>query len=199
MRTSPPIERLVSALRRLPGIGEKTATRLAFFLLGAPDSLAHELAEAISRLKKEIVLCEICCDLTNTSPCPVCTNPSRDPSIICVVEEPADLAAIERSGRFSGRYHVLGGVLSPIDGVGPEELRIAQLEERIRAGGVAEVILATNPTTEGDATAHFITDRLRETGVSLTRIAYGMPLGGDLEYADQVTIGLSLDHRRGIE
>ena len=199
MQRSPPIERLVSALRRLPGIGEKTATRLAFFLLGAPDSLAHELSEAIARLKKEIVLCEICCDLTNTSPCPVCTSPNRDPSMICVVEEPADLAAIERSGKFSGRYHVLGGVLSPIDGVGPGELRIAQLEERVRAGGVKEVILATNPTAEGDATAHFITDRLRDTGVALTRIAYGMPLGGDLEYADQVTIGLSMDHRRGID
>ena len=119
--------------------------------------------------------------------------------MICVVEEPADLAAIERSGKFSGRYHVLGGVLSPIDGVGPDELRIAQLEERVRAGGVQEVILATNPTAEGDATAHFISDRLRDTGVALTRIAYGMPLGGDLEYADQVTIGLSMEQRRGIE
>ncbi len=199
MRTSPPIERLVSALRRLPGIGEKTATRLAFFLLGAPDSTAHELSEAIARLKKEIVLCEICCDLTNTSPCPVCASPDRDPSMICVVEEPADLAAIERSGKFSGHYHVLGGVLAPIDGVGPEDLRVAQLEERVRSGGVKEVILATNPTAEGDATAHFISDRLRDTGVALTRIAYGMPLGGDLEYADQVTIGLSMDHRRGID
>jgi len=118
--------------------------------------------------------------------------------MICVVEEPADLAAIERSEKFKGRYHVLGGVLAPIDGVGPDELRIAQLEERVRAGGVKEVIFATNPTAEGDATAHFITDRLRDTGVTLTRIAYGMPLGGDLEYADQVTIGLSMDHRRDI-
>ena len=198
MRTSPPIERLVSALRRLPGIGEKTATRLAFFLLGAPDSAVHELAEAISRLKKEIVLCEICFDLTDTSPCPVCASPNRDPSMICVVEEPADLAAIERSAKFSGRYHVLGGVLAPIDGVGPDELRITQLEERVRAGGIKEVIFATNPTSEGDATAHFISDRLRDTGVTLTRIAYGMPLGGDLEYADQVTIGLSMDQRRDI-
>ena len=199
MRTSPPIERLVSALRRLPGIGEKTATRLAFFVLGAPDSLVYELSEAIARLKKEIVLCEVCFDLTHTSPCPVCASSTRDPSLVCVVEEPADLAAIERSEKFSGRYHVLGGVLSPIDGVGPDELRIAQLEERVRAGGVEEVILATNPTAEGDATAHFITNRLRDTGVALTRIAYGMPLGGDLEYADQVTIGLSMDHRRKID
>ncbi len=199
MRTSPPIERLVSALRHLPGIGEKTATRLAFFLLGAPESVVHELAEAISRLKKEIVLCEICFDLTNTSPCPVCASPNRDPSIICVVEEPADLAAIERSEKFTGRYHVLGGVLAPIDGVGPDSLRIPQLEERVRAGGIKEVILATNPTAEGDATAHFISNRLRDTEVSLTRIAYGMPLGGDLEYADQVTIGLSMEHRRSID
>ena len=199
MRTSPPIERVVNSLRRLPGIGEKTATRLAFFLLGAPDSLVHEISEAISRLKKEIVLCEVCFDLTDTTPCPICSSERRDPGVICVVEEPADLAAIERSGRFSGLYHVLGGVLSPIEGVGPDDLRIAQLEARVRSGGVSEVILATNPTAEGDATAHFITERLRDFGAKLTRIAYGMPLGGDLEYADHVTIGLSMDQRRGIE
>ena len=129
----------------------------------------------------------------------MCASPNRDPSIICVVEEPADLAAIERSEKFTGRYHVLGGVLAPIDGVGPDSLRIPQLVERVRAGGIKEVILATNPTAEGDATAHFISNRLRDTEVSLTRIAYGMPLGGDLEYADQVTIGLSMEHRRSID
>ena len=199
MRTSPPIERLVAALKRLPGIGEKSATRLAFFLLGAPDALVQELASAVAKLKQEIVLCEECFDLTDSSPCAICRDPKRDASMICVVEDPADLAAIDRSGRFQGRYHVLGGALSPIDGVGPAELRITELEERVRGGGIEEVILATNPNAEGDATAHFISEQLRPLGVKLTRIAYGMPLGGDLEYADHVTIGLSMQHRRSID
>jgi recombination protein RecR len=199
VRTSPPIERLVAALKRLPGIGEKSATRLAFFLLGAPDALVQELASALARLKQEIVLCEECFDLTDSSPCTICRDPKRDASMICVVEDPADLAAIDRSGRFHGRYHVLGGALSPIDGVGPGELRITELEERVRGGGIKEVILATNPNAEGDATAHFISEQLRPLGVKLTRIAYGMPLGGDLEYADHVTIGLSMEHRRSID
>ena len=199
MRSSPPIERLVSALKRLPGIGEKSATRLAFHLLSAPDAQVHELAEAIVRLKKEIVLCAECFDLTDASPCAICRDARRDASLLCVVEEPADLAAVERAGGFRGRYHVLGGALSPIDGVGPGELRIAELEQRVRRGGVAEVILATNPNAEGDATAHYVSERLRPTGVRLTRIAYGMPLGGDLEYADHVTVGLSLENRRTLD
>ena len=196
MRSSPPIERLVAGLKRLPGIGEKSATRLAFYLLGAPDAAVEELADAIGRLKRDTVLCEQCFDLTDASPCAVCRDDKRDPAVLCVVEEPADLAAIERSRRFQGRYHVLGGALSPIDGVGPGDLRIAELEERVRREDVREVILATNPNAEGDATAHFICERLQPSGVHLTRIAYGMPLGGDLEYADHVTIGLSLDNRR---
>jgi recombination protein RecR len=199
VRTSAPIERLVSSLKRLPGIGEKSATRLAFFLVGAPESIAQELADAIGRLKGEIVLCEECFDLTDASPCSVCRDEKRDPSIVCVVEEPADLAAIERTQRFTGRYHVLGGVLSPIDGVGTEDLRISELEARVRKAAVREVILATNPTAEGDATAHYVCDRLRPTGVRLTRIARGMPLGGDLEYADHVTVGLSLENRRAMD
>lgn len=199
MRSSPPIDRLVAALKRLPGIGEKSATRLAFFLLGAPDALAQELASAIGRLKQEIVLCEVCFDLTEASPCTICRDPKRDTSLICVVEEPADLSAIDKTGRFRGRFHVLGGALAPIDGIGPEALRIGELEKRVREEGVAEVILATNPNAEGDATAHFISDRLKPLGVKLTRIAYGMPLGGDLEYADHVTIGASMEYRREIE
>jgi recombination protein RecR len=199
LRTAPPIERLVAALKRLPGIGEKSATRLAFFLLGAPAPVADELAEAVGRLKRDIVLCEVCFDLTDTSPCALCRDPGRDPATVCVVEEPADLAAVERTGRFRGRYHVLGGALAPIDGVGPDELRIAELEERVRGGEIREVILATNPNAEGDATAHYLSERLRPTGVHLTRIAYGMPLGGDLEYADHVTIGLSLENRRSLD
>ncbi len=199
MKSSAPIERLVAAFKRLPGIGEKSATRLAFFLLGAPEAVVQELATAIARLKEEIVLCEQCFDLTDTSPCAVCRDARRDPSLLCVVEEPADLAAIDRSGRYRGRYHVLGGALSPIDGVGPDDLRIAELESRVREGGIAEVVLATNPNAEGDATAHYLSERLRPLGVKLSRIAYGMPLGGDLEYADHVTVGLSVENRRAID
>jgi recombination protein RecR len=196
LASSPPIERLVGSLKRLPGIGEKSATRLAFFLLSAPDTLVEELASSIGRLKREIVLCEECFDLTEASPCVLCRNPDRDASLICVVEEPADRAAIERSGSFRGRYHVLGGALAPIDGVGPSDLRIAELESRVGRGDVREVVLATNPNAEGDATAHYVAERLRAAGVRTTRIAYGMPMGGDLEYADQVTVGRSLQNRQ---
>ncbi len=186
----------MASLRRLPGIGEKSATRLAFFLLSAPDALTTELADAILQVKQEVGLCEECFDLTEVSPCSICRNEKRDPGLLCVVEEPADRAAIERSGAFSGRYHVLGGALSPIDGVGPDDLRVAELEGRIQSGNVREVILATNPNAEGDATAHYIAEQLRSTGVQVTRIAYGMPMGGDLEYVDQVTVGHSLQNRR---
>jgi recombination protein RecR len=196
VRTPVPIERLVAALRRLPGIGEKSATRLAFYLLTAPDAQVAELADAIARVKREIVLCAECFDLTDVSPCGVCRDEKRDAGVICVVEEPADRAAIERSGGFEGRYHVLGGALSPLDGIGPGELRVAELETRVRSGGVREVILATNPNAEGDATAHLIAERLAGGGARVTRIAYGMPLGGDLEYADHVTVGRSLANRK---
>lgn len=199
MRTAPPIERLVAQLRRLPGIGEKSAARLAFFLLGAPERQVHELADAIQRVKKDIVLCAECFDLTDRSPCAICRDPERDASLVCVVEEPADLAAIERTGSYRGRYHVLGGALSPIDGIGPESLRLGELEARLARGGVAEVIVATNPNAEGDATAHYIAERLRGRGLAVTRIACGMPLGGDLEYADHVTVGRSLQNRRALE
>jgi recombination protein RecR len=199
MRATPaPIERLVVALKRLPGVGEKSATRLAFFLLGAPEAIVRELAEAIDHLQHEIVLCELCFDLTDESPCAICRDDERDASVVCVVEEPADVVAIERSRSFRGHYHVLGGTLSPIDGVGPDELRIQELEARLRSGEVVEVILATNPNAEGDATAHYISDRLAGGDVKLTRIAYGMPLGGDLEYADHVTVGRSMENRRPI-
>ena len=198
MKTPAPIERLIASLRRLPGIGEKSATRLAFFLLSAPDALVSDLADAIGRVKREIVLCEVCFDLTDVSPCAICRDPKRDAGLVCAVEEPADRAAIERSGGFTGRYHVLGGALAPLDGIGPDALRIRELEARVRAGGVREVILATNPNAEGDATAHLIAERLAGLGASVTRIAYGMPLGGDLEYADHVTVGRSLANRREI-
>lgn len=198
MRSSPPIDRLVSGLKKLPGIGEKSATRLAFFLLGAPETAVRELAEAIARLKTDVVLCDECYDLTDHSPCQICRDERRDAALLCVVEEPADLAAIERSGRFRGRYFVLGGALAPIDGVGPDELRITELIARVGKGDVEEVVLATNPNAEGDATAHYLLEQLRPLGVRLSRIATGMPLGGDLEYADHVTIGLSMDNRRSM-
>ncbi|MCZ6464875.1 MAG: recombination mediator RecR [Proteobacteria bacterium] len=201
MQSSPAIERLVSSLKRLPGIGEKSATRLAFYLLGAPEEMVAELAESVGRLKQDTCLCERCFNLTDVSPCAICRNPERNPALLCVVEEPADLAAVEKSGSFRGHYFVLGGALSPIDGVGPDDLRVADLEARVHGGGIEEVILATNPNTEGDATAHFLADRLRKTGagVAITRIAYGMPLGGDLEYADHVTVGRSLENRRQMD
>lgn len=190
------MERLVAALRRLPGIGEKSAARLAYFLLGAPDPLLRELSDAIARLKTDTTVCERCFNLGEQSPCAICANPDRDPTLVCVVEEPADLASVEQSGRFRGLYHVLGGALSPIDGMGPDALRIGELVERVARDGVAEVILATNPNAEGDATAHFLADQLASTSAKISRIAYGMPLGGDLEYADHVTVGRSIDNRR---
>jgi recombination protein RecR len=196
MHSSPAMERLVAALKRLPGVGEKSATRHAYFLLGASDSLLRELSDAIARIKTDTAICEVCFNLGDHSPCPICSDARRDTSLICVVEEPADLASVEQSAAFRGRYHVLGGTLSPIDGMGPEALRIDELVARVEAGGIEEVILATNPNAEGDATAYFIVDRLEKTSVRLSRIAYGMPLGGDLEYADHVTVGRSLENRR---
>jgi recombination protein RecR len=198
VRATQPIERLVAQLRKLPGIGEKSATRLAYHLLGAPEADVQQLAESIARLKRETVLCEVCFDVASQTPCPICRDERRDASLLCVVEEPADLASIEKSGRFRGRYHVLGGAFAPIDGVGPKQLRVAELEARVRKGGIEEVVLATNPNAEGDATAHYLSERLRPLGVRLTRIAFGMPLGGDLEYADHVTVGICIENRRAI-
>ncbi len=197
MQSQPaPIDRLVRALQRLPGIGEKTATRLAYFLLGAPAAVAEELGDALLRLRREVVLCEECFNLTERSPCEVCRNPERSAELLCVVEEPADLASIETAGVFKGRYHVLGGTLAPLAGVGPEGLRIDPLIERVRSGPVREIILATNPNPEGEATALFVAERLEPLDVSVTRIGYGMPIGGDLEYVDALTVKKSLENRR---
>ncbi len=192
------MERLVASLKRLPGIGEKSANRLAYFLLSAPEDLSRELSESIARLQRDTVVCETCFTLSDRTPCAICSQPERDRTLVCVVEEPADLAAIERSGGFRGLYHVLGGALSPIDGMGPETLRVAELERRAAETEVEEVVLATNPTAEGDATAHFLADRLQGTSVRVTRIAYGMPLGGDLEYADHVTVSRAIENRRSV-
>ena len=191
-----PIERLVVALRRLPGVGQKTATRLAFFLLAAPESVAAELGEALVRLRSEVVLCDECFNLTEESPCALCRDPDRNSEQVCVVEEPADLASIETAGVFRGRYHVLGGTLAPLDGVGPEGLRIQPLLDRVKNGSISEVILATNPNPEGEATALYVAEQLQPYGVPVTRIGYGMPIGGDLEYVDAVTVRKSLENRR---
>jgi recombination protein RecR len=198
MSSSPAMDRLVASLKRLPGIGEKSATRLAYFLLSAPEELSRELSEAIARLQRDTVVCETCFTLSDRTPCAICAHPDRDTTLICVVEEPADMAAIERSGSFRGLYHVLGGALSPIDGLGPETLRVGDLERRVAQAGVKEIILATNPTAEGDATAFFLADRLRGAAAKITRIAYGMPLGGDIEYADHITIGRAIENRRSL-
>ena len=199
MSSSPAMDRLVASLKRLPGIGEKSASRLAYFLLSAPADVSRELSEAIARLQRDTVVCETCFTLSDRTPCSVCAHPDRDRSVICVVEEPADMAAIERSASFKGLYHVLGGALSPIDGMGPETLRVGDLERRVREAGVKEIILATNPNAEGDATAHFLADRLRGAPVKITRIAYGMPLGGDIEYADHVTVSRAIENRRALD
>ncbi len=191
-----PIERLVKALRILPGVGEKTATRFAYFLLAAPDEASSELGDAIQRLRQDVVLCEGCFNLTERSPCAICSDESRSTAQLCVVEEPADLASIETSGVFRGRYHVLGGTLAPLDGFGPESLRVRPLIERVKRGGVDEVILATNPNPEGEATALYVAEQLAPLGVAVTRIGYGMPIGGDLEYVDAVTVRKSLENRR---
>ncbi|MCE2391046.1 MAG: recombination mediator RecR [Proteobacteria bacterium] len=191
-----PVERLVRALRRLPGVGEKTATRLAFFLLSAPETVAAELADAVGRLRREIRACEVCFDLTADSPCSICGDPERATGELCVVEEPADLASIESTGSYRGLYHVLGGAIAPLDGIGPEALHIEPLLERVKRDGVREVILATNPNPEGEATALFIAEQLRPHSVGVTRIGYGMPIGGDFEYVDTLTVRKSLENRR---
>ena len=192
------LDALIAYLKKLPGIGERTAERLAFWLLKAPEDDALGLAEAIVRLREAIRLCSLCGALTEEVPCSLCSDPERDPTIVCVVEAPDDLYAIERTGVFNGRYHVLQGLISPLDGIGPDDLHIGSLEERCRSGGVREVILATSPTTEGEATALYLARRLEPLGVEVTRIARGVPMGGDLQYADKLTLGKSLEGRRSI-
>jgi len=193
-----PVGRLIEELSRLPGIGPKTASRLTFFMLRAPESQVTALAEAIRGLRQGTVLCSTCFSIAEQSVCPVCANPERDRGVICVVEEPLDLLAIERTRRFRGVYHVLHGALSPVDGIGPDELKMHELVARVRAGGVHEVLLATNPTMEGDATAMYLARQLAPLGVRMTRLAMGLPVGGDLEYADEVTLGEALEGRREV-
>ena len=192
-----PIQNLILAFERLPGVGPKTASRLAFYLLRAPDEISGQLAEALLKLKSSTALCQICFNISLAEQpiCEICASSRRDASVICVVEEPLDVLALERTAGYEGRYHVLHGVISPIEGIGPEDLKIRPLIERIQAGGVREVILATNPSMEGDATALYLRQQLLPLGVQVTRLARGLPVGGDLEYADQNTLLRALSGR----
>jgi recombination protein RecR len=194
--TARPIARVVDELSRLPGIGPKTAQRLTYHLLRAPTEQAQALAEAIMELKHKVVLCSECFNITERSPCDVCSDPQREANRICVVEEPLDVVALERTGQYKGLYHVLHGALSPIEGIGPEELKIHELLRRLEPRGVEEVILATNPNLEGDATAMYLTRRIQPLGITVTRLARGLPIGGDLEYADEITLSNALAGRR---
>jgi recombination protein RecR len=197
---APPVQRLITELGKLPGIGNRTAQRLAFHLLRATDEDATALAEAIREVKARIGLCEVCFNLADAPRCRICQDPRRDAGLICVVEEPGDVIPIERTHEYRGRYHVLGGALSPIDGVDPEDLKIAELYARVKNGSISEVVLATNPTTTGEATALHIAAALRERApdVAVTRLASGLPVGADLEYADEVTLGKALVGRRAL-
>ena len=191
-----PVARLIYALQRLPGIGPKTAQRLTFFLLKRPADEVRELSTALTGVKDSIVYCSTCFNVTDIDPCRICADHARDDKTLCVVEEPNDLLAMERTGEYRGRYHVLLGALSPLDGIGPDDLKVRELLLRLEAGAVLEVILATNPNVEGEATALYLAKLLRPLGVRLTRIARGLPVGGDLEYADQVTLSKALEGRR---
>lgn len=191
-----PLARLISELSRLPGIGPKTASRLTFYLLRAPGEQAQALAQAIAELREKITECEICFNLSDENPCNICSDPQRERSVICVVEEPLDVLAIERTGQYHGRYHVLHGAISPVDGVGPEDLKISELPRRLDKEKIEEIIMATNPNLEGESTAMYIHRLLVPRGIKITRIAHGLPVGGDLEYADQVTLTRALEGRR---
>lgn len=193
-----PVAKLIEAFAKLPGIGNKTAQRLAFYLLDISDREAEELAYAIINAKKNVRYCEICCNITDKSKCNICSDGKRDGSIICVVEDPRDVVAMERTKEYKGLYHVLHGAISPMDGLGPDDIRIKELLNRIRSGKINEIILATNPNIEGEATAMYISKIIKPLGVKASRIAHGVPVGGDLEYTDEVTLMKALEGRREI-
>ncbi len=193
-----PVTRLIAALTKLPGIGEKSASRLAFHILGGSEEYARELAQAILDVKDKIRLCSVCLNITEQDPCRICRDPSRTGEIICVVEDPKDLFAIEKTGAFQGKYHVLHGVISPLDGIGPDEIRVVELMERLKRGGVREVLIATNPVVEGDATALYLKEQIQPLGIKVTRIARGIPVGGDLEYTDGATLTNAIRGRQDL-
>ena len=195
---APPVAALIEEFSKLPGVGVKTAQRLTFFILRSPTDQARRLAEAIMRVKESIIYCSRCFNITETDPCSICSNPGRDQGVICVVEEPLDMLALEKTNLFKGLYHVLHGALSPMEGVGPKDLRIDELIQRVKSGKVREVILATNPNFEGEYTANFMKSELAklESSPRVTTLARGLPMGGDLEYADEGTLGRALEGRR---
>ncbi len=193
-----PIEAAVRALRRLPGIGEKTAARLVYWLLRAPDGTIPAIVDALTRLRAEVHPCRVCGDLTATNPCALCADGRRDARVIAVVERPQDVRAFERAGEFRGRYHVLHGAISPLDGIGPSDLNLRTLLDRLRDGTVQEVIVATDPDVEGDATALYLARLLADVGVRVTRLAHGISVGTEIEYADAISLGQALHHRRPI-
>jgi recombination protein RecR len=196
MQLAAPLERLIERLRALPGVGQKSAQRLAFHILRSPDAEVRALAAALIEVKERIRLCSICFNITDVDPCLICADASRDRTAICVVEEPNNVVAIDKSGGFRGLYHVLHGSLSPLKGIGPDDLKIPALLERLRDGAVKEIILATNPNVEGEATAVYLSRLLKPLGLKVTRIALGLPVGSELEYADEVTVGKALEGRR---
>jgi len=191
-----PVRRLIEAFAQLPGIGPKSASRLTFHLLRRPPDQAEALAEALVNMRRNTTYCQVCHNITEQSPCPICQDEQRDRATICVVEEPLDVVAIDRTGEYKGLYHVLHGAISPVEGIGPDELRITELLARLRAQPVREVVLATNPNLEGEATAMYLARLLHPLGVTVTRLARGLPVGGDLEYADAVTLGRAVQGRR---
>ncbi|KFI73562.1 recombination protein RecR [Bifidobacterium minimum] len=190
------IEHLIDSLARLPGIGPKGAQRIAFHILGTTEQDAQDLADAILEVKAKVRFCDVCGNICESSPCPICSDPRRDHTVICVVEEPKDVMSIERTREFRGVYHVLGGAIDPMAGVGPADLSISELLERLRDGAVVEVILALDPNIEGEATTSYLARLLSPLGITVTRLASGLPVGGDLEYADEVTLGRALEGRR---
>lgn len=202
--TAAPVTALIEEFAKLPGIGPKTAQRLTFFILRSPADQARRLAEAITRVKESIITCSTCFNITEADPCPICANPQRDRSTICVVEEPLDVLALEKTGVYKGLYHVLHGALSPVEGIGPRDLRIDELVARVRLkdgddeAAIREVILATNPNYEGDYTAAYIAPLITRPGLTITRLARGLPIGGDLEYADEGTLSRALEGRREV-
>ena len=193
-----PLANLYEQLRRLPGVGSKTAMRLAYHIIDMPEGEVQQLAEALSSAKKSIHYCSQCYNLTDGDKCAICSDPSRDRFTICVVEQPQDIAAMERSHGYNGLYHVLHGVLSPLDGVGPDKLRIRELFQRLQQESISEIIIATNSDVEGEATATYLAQLLKPIGITVSRIAHGLPMGGDLEYADEVTLSKALENRRAM-
>jgi recombination protein RecR len=194
----PSLGRLAESLLKLPGIGKKTAERLALYIFKMPEEDASTLAEAIIEVKRRTRLCSVCCNVTEDDPCPICDDETRDEALLCIVEQPGDVIALERTGQFRGHYHVLQGALSPLDGVGPEQLRVAELMPRLQSGKVREVILATNPNVEGEATALYLAKLIKPMGMTVTRIARGIPVGSDLDFADEVTLARALDGRQSV-